>query len=226
MNSWIQYQLRNKANIIRHDCFKRGVVQYVAGLDISFEKSDSNRACAYLTVFDLKTKSNVYENFELCVMDIPYISGFLGFREVPFYKTLLEKIKDEPFYPDVALVDGCGILHPHEFGSASHLGFEMDLPTIGVAKTLMQLDGLKEKQIKKQFLSTCFEKGNHVNLIGTSGTTWGAALKTSESATNPVYVSIGHKISLPTALDIVTQCCIHRVPEPIRNSDIQSKLHF
>ena len=51
-------------------------------------------------------------------------------------------------------------------------------------------------------------------------------MKTSIEATRPIYVSIGHKISLDTARKIVLKLCIYKIPEPIRNSDIKSKLYL
>jgi endonuclease V len=96
----------------------------------------------------------MYEDYHLCYMTIPYTSGFLGFREIPEYKTLLEKIKDKPFYPDILMVDG--------FGSASHLGFKLYIPTIGISKTLLCIDGLNEHNIKKN-LKKMFYTFSHLN---------------------------------------------------------------
>jgi deoxyinosine 3'endonuclease (endonuclease V) len=203
-------------------------IRYIGGLDISFDKKDANRACAYITVFDLQTNKIVYENYHLCSMTIPYVSGFLGFREIPEYKLLLTAMKNEesPYYPDVLMIDGFGILHPREFGSASHLGLELDIPTIGIAKTLLCMDGLNEHTIKQQFREKCHSKGDFIPLMGDSSTVWGVAFKSSEHAQNPIYISIGHKISLETATQLVMQTCIFKTPEPIRNSDIKSKLYF
>lgn len=159
-------------------------------------------------------------------MTIPYISGYLGFREIPHYKKLLDKIVDKEFYPQVLLVDGSGILHQREFGSASHLGFEKDIPTIGVAKTLLTHDGFTEREIKKQFRENCNKKGDYIELKGDTGMIWGLALQSSEQVERPIYVTIGHKISLETAKNIVLKSCIYKTLEPIRNSDIKSKLYF
>jgi deoxyinosine 3'endonuclease (endonuclease V) len=226
MKIWESYQLTNKNNIIRYDTFNSNNIRYIGGLDISFDKKDANNACAYLTIFDLQTKKNIYEDYHICEMTIPYISGFLGFREVPEYKILLTKIKDKSFYPDVLMIDGFGILHHREFGSASHLGLELDIPTIGVAKTLLCIDGLIDHDIKLQFREKCVNMGDYVELVGKSNTIWGLALKSSEKTQNPIYVSIGHKISLETAKNLVLKTCLFKNPEPIRNSDIKSKLYF
>jgi deoxyinosine 3'endonuclease (endonuclease V) len=68
--------------------------------------------------------------------------------------------------------------------------------------------------------------GDYVELVGKSNTIWGLALKSSEKTQNPIYVSIGHKISLETAKNLVLKTCLFKNPEPIRNSDIKSKLYF
>ena len=220
------YQSANKHRIIKHDTMDIADIQYVGGLDISFDKHQPNRACAYLTIMDLRTNRLVYENHHLCQMTMPYVSGLLGFREIPEYIQLLSNIKGASFYPHVLMLDGFGILHPREFGSASHLGVELDIPTIGVAKTLMCLDGLCEPFIKQQFRDKCVHKGDYIELKGLSNTVWGVALKSSDTSLTPIYVSIGHKLSLETAQKLVLKTCLFKNPEPIRNSDIKSKLYF
>jgi deoxyinosine 3'endonuclease (endonuclease V) len=70
------------------------------------------------------------------------------------------------------------------------------------------------------------KKGDYIELKGDSGTIWGVALKSCESSEKPIYVTIGHKINLDTAKNIVLKTCLYKIPEPIRNSDIKSKLYF
>ncbi len=220
------YQIANASNVIKTNIFDKTKIRYIGGLDISFDKNDPNNACSYLTIYDLKTHAIVYENYNLCQMNLPYVSGYLGLREVPEYVSLVNAIKNEPFYPDILLIDGFGILHPREFGSASHVGLSLNIPTIGVAKTLMCIDGLSEQQIKKEFRTRCLLKGDYLNLVGKSGKIYGVALKSADTTQNPIYVSIGHGCSLETAIEIVDKVSLYKIPEPIRNSDIKSKLHF
>ena len=123
------------------------------------------------------------------------------------------------------MIDGFGILHYREFGSASQIGYETNLPCIGVAKTLLMIDNLDERETKKQFRDKCKNIGDYLELTGTNGKIYGVALKSSD-VENPLYVSIGHKISLETAIKIVKETCIYRIPEPLRNSDIKSKLYL
>jgi endonuclease V len=99
-------------------------LRYVAGLDISFVK-DSDSACVALIVFDLADSLNiVYKDLSLVEMTLPYVSGFLAYREAPFYIEKLQRLKEEKpqFYPQCLLIDGNGILHFNKFGMACHLG--------------------------------------------------------------------------------------------------------
>ena len=110
---WEYYQNENAAKIVKTDTFNIDDVIYIAGLDISFDKMDNNKGCAYITVYDVIQKKIVYEDYNLCTFAITYMSGFLGFREVPEYLKLIAKLKETKpeFYPHVLQVDGCGILH-------------------------------------------------------------------------------------------------------------------
>ena len=90
----------------------------------------------------LQTMTIVYQDFEPIDLDLPYIVGFLAFREVPAYKALLARVREPR--PQVLLIDGFGVLHHRRCGSASHLGVETGYATIGVGKHLLQIDGLEE----------------------------------------------------------------------------------
>jgi deoxyinosine 3'endonuclease (endonuclease V) len=233
---WAQYQTTHSNSVSYMDEIDISSLRYVGGLDISFDKTDPNLACAYLTVLDYSTLEIVAEYSRVCQMSVPYKSGFLGFREVPHYIALLEEAKlksnanscdnadteGQPF-PQVLLVDGFGVLHHRRFGSASHLGVVYNIPTIGVAKTLISHEGLQERVVRDEFDRLCYRKGDRVPLMSESGFVWGNALKSSEASKKPIYVSIGHKVSLDTATEIVLNVCRTRIPEPIRVSDIQSK---
>jgi deoxyribonuclease V len=135
----------------------------------------------------------------------PYIPGFLSFREIPAVLDALEKIK---MTPDIILCDGQGIAHPRRLGIASHLGVLIDIPTIGVAKS--RLIG-KHEELPEI-------RGNWQPLIH-KGETIGAVLRT-RIGVKPVYVSSGHRVSLPTAIDYVLRCTPkYRLPETTRVAD-------
>ena len=224
---WMKIQFMNASKIIKYDTFNLNDIRYVAGFDISFHKNDNCYGCSYLTIYDIIDKNIVYETFNIFKTDIIYVSGFLGFRETPEYIKLLSKLKnDKPeFYPHILMVDGCGILHKRNFGSASQLGIAVDIPSIGITKSLLQIDGLKETNVKQNFNNKCFNTGDFIDLIGNSGKHFGVALKSS-NIIKPIYVSIGHKISIETAIKITLDCCIYKIPEPIRNSDTKSRFEM
>jgi len=125
--------------------------------------------------------------------------------------------------PQALMVDGNGFLHPRGFGFACHLGVVCDIPSIGIGKNLLFVDGLKKKEVNALFKERCHSKGENLPLIGDSGQCWGAALLPSDDSTNPIYVSIGHRFDLETAVDLVTRCCLYRNPEPVRQADLKSR---
>ncbi|GJM97752.1 hypothetical protein PR202_ga14704 [Eleusine coracana subsp. coracana] len=99
----------------------RGKLKYVAGVDISFLKEDPSMACAAVVVLDASTLEVVHEEFDVVQLQVPYIPGFLAFREAPILLGLLEKLKRNVhnFYPQLLMVDGNGLLHPR--GAAAKL---------------------------------------------------------------------------------------------------------
>ncbi|XP_060591941.1 endonuclease V-like [Ruditapes philippinarum] len=198
---------------------------YVAGVDISFVKGDDVNACAAVVVLSFPDLKTVYSDCQMIQLTEPYIPGFLGFREVPFIVDLFEKLrKDQPQYiPHVVMVDGNGILHPKGFGSASHMGVILNLPCIGVAKKLFQVDGLENDSEHKQKIEALTTGGDTFPLIGNSGKTLGMALRSCNNTKNPVYVSPGNLVTMDTAVKLVHKCCKHRVPEPVRLADINSR---
>ena len=133
----------------------------------------------------------LYEDFEKETADYPYIPGFLAFKEVPVYTILFERIKQNrpELYPQLLLVDGNGILHTRNFGCASHIGVLFDVPTIGVGKTVFYIDGIRKDQVKALSEENLKKAGDFVPLVGDSGKTWGAALRSTDQSSNPVIVS-------------------------------------
>lgn len=135
----------------------------------------------------------------------PYVPGLLSFRELPVVLAALEGLEREP---DVVLCDAHGLAHPRRFGLACHLGVVAGLPTIGVAKSL--LAGSHEPLPA--------ERGAWRPLLD-GGEVIGAALRT-RAGVRPVYVSIGHRVSLETAIELVLAATPrYRLPETTRLAD-------
>jgi endonuclease V len=194
----------------------------VAGVDISFVKGDSETACAGIVVLTYPELKVLHEEYKIVKMVLPYIPGFLAFREVKFLKELIDSL-DDNMKPDIVLVDGNGFLHPRGFGLACHLGVICNIPTIGIGKNFLCVDEMEIEDVKKRFKEKCTKPGDTLSLIGKSGTCWGAALKTQENVTKPIFISQGHKLSLPSSIEFVMSMCKFRLPEPIRYADIGSR---
>ena len=196
----IQKQLQPE--VITED--QLGDVRYVAGVDMGFEEGGavSRAAVVVLSFPELELQEQAIARRPTT---FPYIPGFLSFREIPAVLDAMEKIST---MPDLILCDGQGIAHPRRFGIASHLGVLIDMPTIGVAKSLLvgKHDELPE------------EKGSWQPLRYRGGII-GAVLR-SRTSVKPLYVSSGHRVSLPTAIDYVLRCTTkYRLPETTRLAD-------
>eukprot|EP00088_Acartia_fossae_P037969 TRINITY_DN3921_c0_g2_i1.p1 TRINITY_DN3921_c0_g2~~TRINITY_DN3921_c0_g2_i1.p1 ORF type:complete len:284 (+),score=46.16 TRINITY_DN3921_c0_g2_i1:586-1437(+) len=223
---WTQEQNIIKSKIVLSDTRDWSSLDdiLVGGLDISFIVGDDVNACACYVVMD-QHFNTCYQKVRMVKMDSPYIPGFLAFREFGFLAQLVEEQKKtEPnLTPTILMIDGNGILHPNRAGIASHIGVELEIPTIGVAKNLHMLPELGDVD-KKKLTENLPEKGSVFNLTTvTDGTILGCALRTSESGVNPVFVSIGTGISLETAVKIVLAFSQYRIPEPTRQADIISR---
>ena len=196
----IQEQLKDK--VITHDCL--GKVKYVAGVDIGFEDNYaiSKAAVAVLSFPELELVEKAIARIPTA---FPYVPGYLSFREIP---AILKAMPQLNITPDLILCDGQGLAHPRRLGLACHLGVLVDLPTIGVAKSLFI--GKHE--------TVPVTKGSWKPLLD-NGETIGAVLR-SRTNVKPIYVSVGHKISLNTALDYVMNCLTkYRLPETTRWAD-------
>lgn len=196
----IQEQLRGE--IITTD--QLGAVQYVAGVDMGFEAEGtiSRAAVAVLSFPSLQLQESAIARRPT---SFPYVPGFLSFREIPAVLDALAKVS---ITPDLILCDGQGIAHPRRLGIACHLGLLVDIPTIGVAKSL--LIG-KHEEVPE-------ERGSWQPLRH-RGETIGAVLRT-RTRTKPLYISSGHRVSLPTAIDYVLRCTPkYRLPETTRIAD-------
>jgi deoxyribonuclease V len=174
-------------------------IEYVAGVDVAYLKGTSVGAVAVLELASLFPVESQTTHLKI---RFPYIPILLSFREIPPAYKVIKKLQIEP---DVFLVDGQGYAHPYGLGFASHLGLVLNKPTIGVAKS--RLWG-KVEQVGEQGWAPLKAKGK---IIGAEVVT--------KSGTKPVYVSVGHKVSLERAIKIVMKCKRkYKIPEPIRRA--------
>jgi len=192
--------------VIREDAFERPVKR-VAGLDLGHSPvTEMSRAVVAVLSFP---ELELVESAEAEMpTSFPYVPGLLSFRETPVAIKALEKIASAP---DLILVDGQGHAHPRRFGIACHVGLFVDVPTVGVAKSI--LVGRHEDLPP--------ERGSTAELIH-RGEVVGTVLRTKDKV-QPVFVSVGHRISLATATELVLRCTTkYRLPEPTRLADKMS----
>ncbi|XP_076131560.1 endonuclease V-like [Alosa pseudoharengus] len=200
-------------------------LERVGGVDLSFIKGDDINACAQLVVLSYPDMKLLYQDSQMVALDAPYVAGFLAFRETPSLVHALRRLQEaQPsLMPQVVFVDGNGLFHYREFGLACHLGVLSGLPCIGVAKNLLQVQGVVRDEQHLSQINALQKGGDTFPLTSQSGRELGKALRSSDSSTKPVYVSVGHRISLDTAVRLTHACCRYRVPEPIRQADMLSR---
>ena len=177
----------------------------IAGADIAVAPATPT-LYAGVIVLDYTTLAVVERQALVSTTDFPYIPGLLSFREAPALLQVFARLETAP---DVVVFDGQGIAHPRGLGIASHMGLLLDVPTIGCAKS--RLTGRYEEPLP--------HRGAHTPLYGSKGQVLGAVLGTKDH-TKPVFVSVGHKMALSQALDILLHCHRgYRIPEPTRLAD-------
>jgi deoxyribonuclease V len=169
-------------------------IKLVGGVDVAYT---DKMAIGAAVVLNFESLELLEQQIAITKIRLPYVPTLLAFREMPPTTACIKKLR---LQPDVFLVNGQGIAHPYECGFASHLGLAIGKPTIGVAKnkligdystTTSQVFRFKEKRVIE-------------------------AVATAKARAKPIYVSVGHLISLETALKITKKClCDNRLPEPI-----------
>lgn len=199
----IELQKQLAYEIVETDDFA-APIKTVAGIDLGYDaKTDTCRAV--VVVLNFPGLQLVEKAEAILPIQFPYVPGLLSFRETPVAVKALEKLQ---ITPDLILCDGQGIAHPRRFGIACHIGLLADVPTIGVAKSVLvgKFDNLGET------------RGSTAQMIYKSEKL-GVALRTKDKV-QPVYVSVGHKIGLETAIDYVLRCTPkYRLPETTRLAD-------
>lgn len=177
-------------------------VQTVAGVDVGIRDNRAHAAVVVLRRADLQPLDYALADEPV---RFPYVPGLLSFREVPVVLKALGRLTRNP---DLLLVDGQGIAHPRGLGVASHLGLEAGLPAVGVAKN----------RLVGEYAAVPEERGGWSSLRY-QGREVGAVLRTRPGV-KPLFVSPGHRVSLPTAIEMVMACVTrYRLPETTRWAD-------
>jgi len=198
----IQEQLREK--VIRSGRLSSPTL--VAGADAAFDLR-AKRVFAAIVVLTFPTLETVETVVHQERLSFPYIPGLLSFREAPAILHAFEKVRRDP---DVVFVDGHGLSHPRSAGIACHVGVCLNKPTIGCAKSL--LIGLHRLPGVSRGSDALLYDANH-RVIGT--------VVRTRARVKPVFVSVGHRISLAQAVRLTLACGKgYRIPEPTRQADL------
>jgi deoxyribonuclease V len=185
------------ARVERHD--RLGSIETVAGIDVGIVGDTARAAVVVLNLPDLSVIERVRAERPL---SFPYVPGLLSFREAPVILDALARLQSRP---DLLIVDGQGYAHPRRMGIACHIGILLDHPTIGCAKS--RLVGAHQEPDMERGCHTWLCDGEEII---------GVVLRT-RSRVKPLYISVGHRVSLDTAIAWILRCCTrYRLPEPIR----------
>jgi deoxyribonuclease V len=180
--------------------------RFVAGADCAFS-TDKQTIFAAAVVYDRERQRTIEIAHATRAAEFPYIPGFLSFREGPAIQEAVGSLRHRF---DAILFDGQGIAHPRRCGIASQLAIELDQPGIGVGKS--RLIGTFGKLALPAGASTPLREGDEQI---------GVVLRTQKGV-RPVFVSIGHRVDLDSAVKLVLACCTrYRIPEPTRQADLE-----
>ena len=197
----LQQELRTRVRVepLTHE------VKTIAGADVSFNKFSETiyTGIVVLRLSDLQIVDSVGIR---STAKFPYVPGLLSFREAP---SLLEAWEQLQTKPDVLMLDGQGLAHPRRLGIACHVGLWLDWPTLGCAKSIL-VGRHGELQPEAGSFMPLVDRGEQV----------GVALRTKNKVA-PVYVSVGHRLDLPTAISLVLRSTTkYRQPEPTRQAHL------
>lgn len=197
-------QLQRASEVIRYDDFQTESPAFIAGADVGFEQEGEVTRAA-IAILRYPSLELVEYRVARVATTLPYIPGFLSFREYPALLAAWEQLQQKP---DLVFVDGHGISHPRRLGVASHFGLLVDVPTIGVAKKRLcgkfaPLDAVAGA------LAPLEDKGEQLGWV------W-----RSKARCNPLFISTGHRVGADSALAWVQRCMAgYRLPEPTRWAD-------
>jgi len=194
----VQEQIRSR--VIRTD--RLGKLRTVAGADIALR---GDQGFAAFIVYSFPGLQEIERVWAAAPLPFPYVPGLLAFREVPLLLEAYKKLRQKPA---LILADAHGWAHPRRAGMACHLGVTLDTPTIGCAKSLL----IGDYEMPGSERGATSPLRHVTEIIGT-------VLRT-RAAVRPIFVSCGHRVSLPTAVRLALACTDgYRIPKPQREAD-------
>ena len=209
-----QNELRDRITV--EDSLDVDSLKLIAGVDLAYwQNGDEEYAVCCIVVVDYMTHEIIEKKHYSGKIEVPYMPGFLAFRELPLVQKTVELLENEP---DIYMFDGNGYLHPRNMGIATHASFYLNKPTIGVAKTYFRVDN------KTDYIEPEKTAGSFTDII-INEQVYGRVLRT-HSDVKPVFVSVGNNISLDTATKI-TMALVEKeshIPVPTRYADLETHI--
>lgn len=207
----IQNELKEKIKLENN--FDKANLKLIAGVDLAYwNKDDKQYATCSIVVIDYFAKEVVEKVSSFGEINVPYVAGFLAFREMPL---VIEAVKMLDNEPDLFMFDGNGYLHFNKMGIATHASFFLDKPTIGVAKTYLKVNGVDFEMPEDEY-------GSYTDIV-IEEEVCARALRTRDKV-KPVFVSCGNYIDLETSTEIVLDFINKesRIPIPTRLADLET----
>lgn len=208
----IQNELKSRISL--EDSFDYNGLRTVAGVDLAYwQKNGDEFAVCCIVVIDRLSRKVIGSRHFSGKIEVPYMPGFLAFRELPLVMKTAELLEN---VPDLFVFDGNGYLHPRHMGIATHASFYLNRPTVGIAKTYFRADR------KTDYTEPDAEAGSFTDIV-IGGEVYGRALRTHRGV-KPVFVSVGNGISLDTACRLALELTDResRVPIPTRLADLET----
>lgn len=210
----IQNELRDRIELC--DGFDPEKIKTVAGVDLSYwTEGEEEHAVCCIVVIDRQSRSVLEKQHFAGRIEVPYMPGFLAFRELPLVLKTAGMLEHKP---DLYVFDGNGYLHPRHMGIATHASFYLDRPTMGIAKTYFRVDK------KTDYTEPAEEAGSFTDIV-IGDEVYGRALRTHKGV-KPVFVSAGNHISLDTACRLALELTDKEshIPIPTRLADLETHI--
>lgn len=210
----IQNELSKKVDL--HNNFNLNGINLVGGVDLAYwNKNSKEYAVCCIVIIDYSTHEVIEKKYSYGEITVPYIAGYLAFRELPLIIETVEKLENTP---DIFMFDGNGYLHPRHMGIATHSSFILDTPTIGVAKNYYKISHM-------DFEMPSNVKNSYTD-ISINNEVFGRAVRTVPNV-KPVFVSCGNFIDLNSAMDItlkLVNSTESRLPMTTRLADLETHI--
>lgn len=214
-SEFIKIQNELKENIILKNTFDISSIRLVAGVDLAYwEDGNKQYGTCCIVIIDYNSKEVVEKVNSVGEIKVPYVPGFLAFRELPL---VIEASKKLVVEPDVFIFDGNGYLHFNHMGIATHASFFLNKPTIGVAKSYLRVNGADFNMPEN-------EEGSYTDII-INGEVYGRTLRTRKDV-KPIFISCGNNVDLETSTEIVLNLINNesRLPIPTRLADLETHI--